>query len=113
MSDVFLNPMSVPGRVDILLFSFLTNVPGTWKTTRKNLDQQCARIRDNPILFTSTAQARQARDAVRRATLAKRKRGFTYQYLWLVCVKYDIINKKNDLARNNGREIVLARIEKR
>ena len=46
---------------------------------------------ENPILFTSTAQARQARDAVRRATLAKRKRGFTYRYIGLLCVKYDNI----------------------
>ena len=54
---------------------------------------------ENPILFTSTAQARQARDAVRRATLAKRKRGFAYEYLRLLCVKTDIINKKIEFAK--------------
>ncbi len=55
---------------------------------------------ENPILFTSTAQARQARDDVRRATLAKRKRGFAYEYLRLLCVITDIINKKIDFRRN-------------
>lgn len=60
--------------------------------------QNCARTRDNPILFTSTAQARQARDAVRRATLAKRKRGFAYEYLRLLCVSGDIINKNQEFG---------------
>ena len=56
-------------------------------------------------MFASTAQARQARDAVRRATLAKRKRGFAYEYLRLLCVKTDIINKKIDFRRNMTEQI--------